>query len=114
MRTLGKVNVATSFRQPGSVFKSIIYAAGLEKRIMTPATVLKDEAKIFKNGGGLEYKPKNYDGKFRGDVLVRRVLANSLNVPAVEVMEKFLAGTPIEKFEQPENVVKKKLYSTKT
>lgn len=85
----GKVNIATSFRQPGSAFKPIVYAAAFEKRLITPATVLKDEPAVFKQGyGAKDYKPKNYDGKFRGKVLARRALANSLNVPSVEVISK--------------------------
>jgi membrane peptidoglycan carboxypeptidase len=34
------------------------------------------------------YTPLDYDRKFRGPVLVRRALANSLNIPSVEVMQK--------------------------
>ncbi len=88
----GKFNVATANRQPGSSFKPIVYAAALEKHLITPATVLKDEPITYKIPGSLDYKPKNYDGKFRGNVLVRRALANSLNVPAVEVINK--VGVP--------------------
>lgn len=94
----GKVNVATSLRQPGSAFKPIVYAAALNERIITPATILQDEPKSFpedndynswsyKNGKNL-YKPINYDKKFRGPVTVRRALVNSLNVPAVETLSK--------------------------
>lgn len=80
----GKVNMATSPRQPGSSFKPIIYINALQRHLITPATVLEDKPIVFEGG----YKPKNYDGKFRGNVLARRALANSLNIPAVEVMEK--------------------------
>lgn len=82
--TNGKINMATTPRQPGSSFKPIIYADALEKRIISPATVLKDQPTTFQK----TYKPENYDKKFRGQVLVRRALANSLNVPSVEVMQK--------------------------
>lgn len=82
--SFGKVNVVTSNRSPGSAFKPIIYAAAFEKRLITPATALHDEPRIFQG----DYKPQNYDRKFRGIVLARRALANSLNVPAVEVMQK--------------------------
>lgn len=86
----GKVNMATAPRQSGSSFKPIVYAAALEKKLITPATILKDQPTIFlKNVAFTKpYSPKNYDGKFRGDVLPRRALSNSLNVPAVAVMEK--------------------------
>lgn len=84
----GKLNVTTAPRQPGSSFKPIIYAGALEKKIITPATVLKDEPITYNIPGSRPYSPVNYDKKFRGNVLVRRALANSLNVPAIEVMNK--------------------------
>lgn len=82
--TNGKINMATAPRQPGSSFKPIIYADALEKRLINPATVLNDKPTTFQRN----YKPENYDKRFRGRVLVRRALANSLNIPAVEVMQK--------------------------
>lgn len=79
----GQVNMALTPRQPGSSFKPIYYAEALAKRLITPATILKDEPKDF-NG----YKPHNFDFKYRGDISVRRALATSLNIPAIEVMQK--------------------------
>lgn len=85
----GKFNIATALRQPGSAFKPIVYAAGFEQRVISPATILKDEPTTF-TGPYVQgsYTPRNYDGRFRGPVLTRRALANSLNVPSVEVMSK--------------------------
>lgn len=80
----GKVNVATSLRQPGSSFKPIYYAQALADGTITPATILKDVKTDF--GGG--YIPLDADKKFRGDVTVRNALDWSLNIPAVEVMQK--------------------------
>ena len=80
----GQTNMAVIPRQPGSSFKPIIYGRGIEDKKITAATILQDVATTF-NGG---YKPLDYDKRFRGDVTVRRALANSLNIPAVEVMEK--------------------------
>jgi 1A family penicillin-binding protein len=96
----GKINMAISPRQPGSSIKPLIYAIGMEDRIITPATVLKDERVNFTDPncpGCASYSPRNYDGKFRGNVLVRRALANSLNVPAVEVMQKVGVSRTLEK-----------------
>lgn len=92
----GKVNIADTPRQPGSAFKPIVYTAGLEKRIITPATVLHDTPISIPQSDGQAYKPVNYDGRFRGDVLVRRALANSLNIPAVEVMQKVGVGSGLD------------------
>lgn len=80
----GKVNMALRPRQPGSSFKPIVYAKGLEDKDITAATVLKDEKITFPGG----YTPRNYDNRFRGDVLVRYALANSLNIPAIEVLDR--------------------------
>jgi 1A family penicillin-binding protein len=84
----GRFNIPTGARPPGSSFKPIVYAQALEKKIITPSTVLKDQPITYRVQGSPDYKPKNYDNKFRGPVLPRRALANSLNVPAVEVMNK--------------------------
>ncbi len=79
----GKVNMADTPRQPGSSFKPVVYALAMEQGIITPATTLKDQRVTFAGN----YKPENYDKRFRGQVLVRRALANSLNVPAVQVQQ---------------------------
>jgi 1A family penicillin-binding protein len=79
----GKVNMATTARQPGSSFKSIYYAEALAEGVITPATILHDEPTDF---GG--YKPLDADKRFRGDVTVRSAISQSLNIPSVEVMEK--------------------------
>ena len=80
----GKVNMANTKRQPGSSFKPIYYAKALEQGLVTPATILHDTPTTFGN-----YSPKNYDKSYRGDISVRRSLANSLNIPSVELLEKF-------------------------
>lgn len=92
----GKVDVATSLRQPGSSFKPIVYAKAMEEGLITPATVLNDEPIEIKLAGQPLYIPEDYDGKFRGPVTVRRALANSLNVPAVEVIQKLGVTRAIE------------------
>lgn len=80
----GQTNMAITPRQPGSSFKPIIYSRALDDKLITPATILQDVKTTFDGG----YTPHDYDNRFRGDVTVRRALANSLNIPAVEVMQK--------------------------
>jgi 1A family penicillin-binding protein len=81
----GKVNMVTAKRQTGSSFKPIYYSKALEDGVISPATILHDVPTTF----GTSYKPLNYDKRFRGNISVRRALTNSLNIPAVEVMEKY-------------------------
>ena len=80
----GKVNMATTKRQPGSTFKPLYYAAALADGKITPATIIKDEA-INING----YAPNNATKRFYGNVTVRQALARSLNIPAVKVMQQY-------------------------
>ncbi len=82
-----KVNVALSARQPGSSFKPIVYATGFEQGY-TPLTKLLDRYMNF--GGNPPYIPRNYNDRYMGNVSVRTALANSLNIPTVEMGQ--LAG----------------------
>lgn len=78
----GKFNFATGPQQPGSATKPFMYMRAFEEGVATPATILEDKET---NYGG--YTPKNADGRFRGSVTVRTALANSLNIPAVTLLQ---------------------------
>lgn len=83
----GSFNVTTALRQPGSSIKPINYAIGIEKHIVTPATMFLDIPTCFTSVAGQPtYCPRNYDGKFRGPVQLRFALGNSLNIPAVKML----------------------------
>lgn len=79
----GRINMVLRPRQPGSSFKPIVYAKAFEKRVLTPGSIIEDKEISFPGG----YKPKNYDGRYRGNVTVRNALANSLNIPAVKTLD---------------------------
>lgn len=79
----GKVNMATTPRQPGSSFKPIYVAEALAEGKVTPATILRDEPTDF-NG----WKPQNASRTFSGDISVRNALSRSLNIPAIKVMQQ--------------------------
>ena len=81
----GKFNVTTALRQPGSAIKPVVYLTGLQKGY-TAATLLMDTETSFPGGDKPEYVPENYDGKFRGPILVREALGNSINIPAVKML----------------------------
>jgi penicillin-binding protein 1A len=73
--------------QPGSSFKPLYYAAAVEDRKITPATMIYDSPKVFWNDDGSPYMPANFKGEWKGPVLVREALARSMNIPSLEVLE---------------------------
>ncbi|MGB7068606.1 MAG: PBP1A family penicillin-binding protein [Pyrinomonadaceae bacterium] len=78
-------------RQPGSVFKPFVYAAAINSayesspRVFTPASIFKDEKKVF-TFEGEEYSPKNYGGSFsNSDITLRDALVKSKNAITVDI-----------------------------
>ena len=86
----GQVNGALAPRSAGSTFKPFTYCLALENGY-TPATVVADVPTEFPTKTGI-YRPHNYNRRFHGPVRLRNALANSLNVPAVKVLQ--MAGGP--------------------
>ena len=94
----GNLNAALARRQPGSAIKPFTYAAALDPQWssasppLTAATILPDLPKTFtvqnSDGAQAPYRPQNYDRKAHGPVSLRTALANSYNVPAVEVLQQ--------------------------
>ena len=87
----GSFNVVTQgYRGPGSAFKPIVYASAFEKGWF-PAMTLSDTPTVFWDpGSGKTYKPLDFyttTPKFSGELTLRKALQNSLNVPAVKVMQ---------------------------
>ena len=91
----GKVNMATTVRQPGSSMKPLYYAEAMQQHIITPATILHDVPTDF---GG--YKPLDADKKFRGNVTARSAISQSLNIPSVEVMQDLGVSNAISAFKR--------------
>jgi len=78
-------------RQPGSVFKPFVYAAAINtaydsaSRILTPASIFKDEKKVFSYGTE-EYAPNNYGDTFSNkDITLRDALVKSKNTITVDI-----------------------------
>ncbi len=71
-------------RQPGSSFKPVaVYGPALEAGY-SPDSLVDDSPTTF----GAKYKPKNYDGSYRGLITMRTAVQYSVNIPAVKFMQK--------------------------
>ncbi len=78
--------VSQAHRQPGSVFKPLVILAALQARgtALGPTTILKDEPLTLQIDGK-EWSPQNNDLQYHGDVSLRQVIEQSLNVPTVRL-----------------------------
>jgi cell division protein FtsI/penicillin-binding protein 2 len=76
----------------GSIMKPITMSAGINEKLVTPATVYHDYGFVKVD----EYTIKNFDEKVRGDQTMQDVISNSLNTGAVFVQQKL----GIEKFKK--------------
>ena len=68
-----------SRRQPGSAFKPFVYLAALESGL-TPDSIVRD-APVHAKG----WSPRNFDGRYSGNVTLRDALARSINTVAVRL-----------------------------
>src|SRR5256884_7441123 len=93
-----QLNRAEALRQPGSVFKPFVYATALNTaydgvpRVITPATMFKDEPKTFVYDNQ-EYSPGNLGDKYSmQSVTLREAMVHSLNVVTVDVAMEVTIG----------------------
>lgn len=78
----GQVDGVKAVRSPGSTLKPLLYGLAFDKGLATPKTVIADIPIAFKG-----YAPENYDLDFRGNVTIETALRQSLNIPAVKVLQ---------------------------
>lgn len=68
-------------RQPGSAFKPIVYAAGIESGLSAESRMVDSPIQVA------GWEPRNFNGRYEGDVSLRHALAQSINTVAVQVGE---------------------------
>src|SRR5213080_4672548 len=93
-----QLNRTEALRQPGSAFKPFVYATALNTaydpvpRVITPATMFKDEPKTF-TYDNQEYSPGNMGDKYSMQpVTLRDAMVHSLNVVTVDVAMEVTIG----------------------
>ncbi len=74
-------------RQVGSTFKPIVYAAAIESKKFTTATIVQDAPLVYNTLRNQLWKPANYGEDYLGDITLRKALALSRNVVTVRVLD---------------------------
>lgn len=86
-------------RQPGSVFKPIVFALALEGAYTLASRLADTPVTVYEQKASFLWKPKNFSGKFRGEVALYEALAWSLNLPAVRLIQQ-LGPAQVVRFAQ--------------
>jgi penicillin-binding protein 1C len=82
-RRAGQVDMTRAVRSPGSTLKPFIYGLAFEDGFVHPESLIDDRPIRFGS-----YAPENFDMNFQGTVPVRKALQLSLNVPAIELLDR--------------------------
>ncbi|MBV9230290.1 MAG: transglycosylase domain-containing protein [Chloroflexi bacterium] len=84
---MDQFDVATEgYRQPGSSFKPYVYVTAFQQGV-SPGQAVDDAPISIPQAGQPPFAPHNYFGNFNGHMTLRCALQNSLNIPAVKVIE---------------------------
>ncbi|MDE2085257.1 MAG: penicillin-binding protein 1C [Xanthomonadaceae bacterium] len=80
---LGHVDMVRAWRSPGSTLKPFLYGLALDDGLIDSESLLVDAPQSFGT-----YRPGNFDMAFAGPVAAADALRQSLNVPAVDLLDR--------------------------
>ncbi len=80
----GDVDIIRSLRSTGSILKPILYAGMQQSGDILPNSLVADIPARFPG-----FSPKNFDLSYRGAVPAGSALSQSLNIPAVKMLQKY-------------------------
>lgn len=81
--SLGHVDMVRATRSPGSTLKPFVYALALDDGLIHSESLLVDAPQSFG-----AYRPANFGDAFHGPVSAAEALSRSLNVPAVDLLDR--------------------------
>ena len=80
-----RVDIIRSPRSSGSILKPFLFAALLDKGLITPCQLVADIPTRF-----ADFTPENFSHEYDGAVPAGEALARSLNVPAVKMLQLYV------------------------
>ncbi len=82
-RRFSHVDMVRGIRSPGSTLKPFLYAFALDEGLIHSESLLADAPQSFSG-----YEPGNFQAAFSGPVSAAEALQRSLNVPAVDLLDR--------------------------
>ncbi len=83
----GALDGTTTRRSAGSTLKPFVYLMAFSHGAW-PGTVMADVPTLYSNAQGIQ-APRNYGEHYQGPITIRRALACSQNIPAMEALERY-------------------------
>jgi penicillin-binding protein 1C len=80
----GDVDIIRSLRSTGSILKPFLYAGMQQSGDLLPNSLIPDVPTRFPG-----FSPKNFDQSYSGAVSAASALSQSLNIPAVKMLQKY-------------------------
>jgi penicillin-binding protein 1C len=90
----GYVDMVQAIRSPGSTLKPFLYGLAMDEGLIHSHSLLAD---VPRNWGA--YRPSNFSGAFNGPVSAHEALQRSLNMPAVDLLERYGANKFVAQLE---------------
>ncbi len=84
---LGHVDMVRAWRSPGSTLKPLLYGIAIDEGLIHSESLLIDAPQNFG-----DYRPGNFGESFNGPIGAAQALRMSLNVPAVDLLERIGAA----------------------
>jgi len=82
-KRLGHVDMVRAWRSPGSTLKPFLYGMAIDDGLIHSESLLVDAPQSFG-----DYRPGNFGEAFNGPVSAAQALRLSLNVPAVDLLDR--------------------------
>lgn len=97
----GQIDMVKAMRSPGSTLKPFAYGMAFQDGLAVPETIIRDAQVRFGT-----YTPSNFNQGFTGDVTMRQALQQSLNIPAVKILNEIGAQRFLAKLNASSGVFK--------
>lgn len=83
-KRFGYIDMIQAIRSPGSTLKPFLYGLALDDGLIHSHSLLADTPR-----NNAHYRPANFSGGFNGPVSVLSALQRSLNIPAVDLLQRY-------------------------
>jgi penicillin-binding protein 1C len=84
VKRFGHVDMVSALRSPGSTLKPFLYGKAMDAGLIHSESLLQDVPRRFG-----DYRPGNFSAGFSGPVAASAALSQSLNLPAVQLLEAY-------------------------